>query len=462
MIGWLSFIFTILEKPWIVLLIGLGFSGFVSYWRSYSVLRFLLLTVGFPLGSFLAFVGGLIIGSWMHDGGAPTADMNEYISFKDKSLQAKYSTQKMPIGDLYELYMKEQLDFKKDVYETLLMRHKLFRFCFTLDQIKFYVLTFVGTNLNHSVSADHGDIAHVYNRGNDFYNWFLGESMIYTSGIFRSRDESLEDGQRRKMDLVCKQLQMKKGDKHLDIGCGWGTLLAHSAEHYGADVTGVTLAKEQAAFGKQRAKDHKVSDRVNILTMDYREIPKDLKFDKISCLEMAEHVGIKNFQPFLRQVRNMLKDDGLFYLQIAGLRRAWQWEDLVWGLFMGKYIFPGADASCPLGFDVVELERAGFEVHRVENTGTHYSLTIKKWYDNWKKNEKPVVAKYGQWWFRMWMIFLSWSAIIAAQGSSTVFMITCNKNLKNDKDSVSEAEAAKQPISRMGMWVGKDPIETQQ
>ena len=148
-----------------------------------------------------------------------------------------------------------------------------------------------------------------------------------------------------------------------------------------------------------------MADKVNVIVDDYRNLPAE-KFDKITCLEMAEHVGIKNFQKFLLQVRSMLKDDGIFYLQIAGLRRAWQYEDLVWGLFMAKYIFPGADASCPLGFVVSQAERAGFEVHRVENCGVHYSVTIHKWYENWKRNEAAIVAKYGQRWYRMWMMFL--------------------------------------------------------
>jgi cyclopropane fatty-acyl-phospholipid synthase-like methyltransferase len=177
---------------------------------------------------------------------------------------------------------------------------------------------------------------------------------------------------------------------------------------------------------------------------------------------MAEHVGIKNFQKFLLQVRSMLNDDGIFYLQIAGLRRSWQFEDLVWGLFMAKYIFPGADASCPLGFVTSQAERAGFEVHRVENCGVHYAVTIHKWYENWKKNEAAIVEKYGQKWFRMWMMFLSWSVIIGGQGSSTVFMITMSKNIKNDKSTVSPEEAKKVAYSRRDRWIGQKPIATQQ
>jgi cyclopropane fatty-acyl-phospholipid synthase-like methyltransferase len=177
---------------------------------------------------------------------------------------------------------------------------------------------------------------------------------------------------------------------------------------------------------------------------------------------MVEHVGVKNLNTYYTKVRDLLADDGLFLMQWTGLRRAAHQEDLVWGLFMAKYIFPGADASCPLGFVVNQAERAGFEVHRVENCGVHYSVTIRKWYDNWKANEAAIVASYGQRWFRKWLMFLGWSAIIAAQGTSTVFMITLAKNHKLDKDSVSPDEAAAVPYSRMRRWIGKRPIATQQ
>jgi cyclopropane fatty-acyl-phospholipid synthase-like methyltransferase len=276
--------------------------------------------------------------------------------------------------------------------------------------------------------------------------------MIYTSGIYRDEKETLEVAQDRKLETVCNQMQMKKGGEHLDIGCGWGTLIRFSAKNYGVNSTGVSLADEQKKWHEERCREEDVKN-ANFMVMDYREIPgrtNNKVYDYITCLEMAEHVGIQNFATFLIQVKNMLKDDGLFYLQIAGLRRTWQFEDLVWGIFMGRYIFPAADASCPLGFVVTHLERTGFEVHRVENCGVHYSLTIKAWYDNWVSNkDKIATSEYatdrdgkakGEFWYRLWIIFLAWSAIIAAQGTSTVFMITCHKNHMNDKRSVEEGE----------------------
>ena len=454
----LSFIFFLLEQHTLTLLaIPFAIAGIVLL-ITWSWLAFVLAALAVPLLGVVVPVLFLYRRSRTHDDGP--ADWDEHLSFHKEEQAARWRGRKIPMEVLYEAYMAGDLDFTGDVYETLLHRKKLFRFAFTPNDARFYFRQFLGQNLGHSVEADHGDIAHVYNRGNDFYNWFLGESMIYTSGIFRDPAESLEEAQRRKLELVCDYVQMQPGDRHLDIGCGWGTLVCHAAKHHDTQSTGVTLAKEQVEWAGEVAEREGVTERVKFIVDDYRNIPAE-KYDKITCLEMAEHVGIKNFQRFLLQVRGMLEDDGIFYLQIAGLRRAWQFEDLVWGLFMGKYIFPGADASCPLGFVVNQAERAGFEVHRVENAGVHYSLTIQKWYENWKANESAIVAEYGERWFRKWMIFLAWSVIIAAQGSSTLFMITLHKNTPNDKRSVSEEEAASEPFDRTARWVGPGPVGTQ-
>ena len=424
-----------------------------------SILVFVLAWLAVPLLLVVAPLVYLIRLSHKEDGDREGWD--EYITWRNPSDGDIWKDKKIPMETLYEAYMAEELDFEKDVYEVLLRRNKLFQFCFTRNDIKFYLKDFLGQNVTHTVEADHGEIAHVYDRGNDFYNWFLGPMMVYTCGIFRDPGETLEEGQKRKLEMVCKTTQMKEGDRHLDLGCGWGPLITHAAKHYGTQSTGITLAQEQADWANEVAEKMGVTDKVKVLVEDYRNIPAE-KYDKITCLEMAEHVGIKNFQKFLLQVRSMLEDDGIFYLQIAGLRREWQFEDLVWGLFMGKYIFPAADASCPLGFVVSQAERAGFEVHRVENCGVHYALTIYKWYENWKSNEEAVVEKYGERWFRLWMVFLAWSTIIAAQGSSTVFMLTLTKNIKNDKHSVSAEEAKDVAFSRQDRWVGPDPVETQQ
>jgi cyclopropane fatty-acyl-phospholipid synthase-like methyltransferase len=435
----------------VALVVTLGARGgwpmFVSTW------------LAVPLVGIVAPLLLLVYRSHRHDAGA--ANWDDDLTWRDPADAARWRGKKIPMEIVYEAYRAERLDLKADLHDVMLRRNRLFRFCFTWGDVWFYVREFLTQNVTHSQRSDHADIAHVYNRGNDFYRWFLGDTMVYTSGIFRSQTESLEAAQERKLETVCRYVQMTPGDRHLDIGCGWGPLVVHAAERHQTHSTGITLAKEQGAWAEERARRAGVSNRVRIIVDDYRNLPNE-SYDKITCLEMAEHVGVKNFQTFLLQVRRLLSDDGIFYLQIAGLRRPWQYEDLVWGLFMGKYIFPGADASCPLGFVVSQVERAGFEVHRVENCGVHYSLTIRRWYENWMRNRDAVVAKYGERWFRTWALFLSWSEIIAAQGSSTVFMITMAKNTKHDKSSVSSDEAVDVPYSRKDRWIGDEPVATQQ
>lgn len=455
----LSLIFWLLEQPMWLLLLPPTLVAAVAAWLSGSWGVAVAAWFAVPLFGAILPLLFLVWRSWCHDAGA--ADWTPYITWKNAADGAKWQGKKIPMEVVYEAYMAERLDFVSDVYETLLRRNRLFRFCFTWGDVKFYFKEFLTQNVTHSKKSDEGDIAHVYNRGNDFYNWFLGETMVYTSGIFQDVNETLEQGQERKLATVCQYLQLKPGEQHLDIGCGWGPLITYAAKHHGTYSTGITLAQEQADWAHARAANAGVADRVQILVDDYRNLPAK-KYDKISCLEMAEHVGIKNFQKFLLQVRSMLTDDGIFYLQIAGLRRPWQFEDLVWGLFMAKYIFPGADASCPLGFVVSQAERAGFEVHRVENCGVHYGVTIRKWYENWNRNKDAIIAKYGQRWFRMWSMFLGWSVIIAGQGSSTVFMITLTKNTKNDKSTVAPEDSKREAFSRTERWIGSKPVATQQ
>jgi sphingolipid C9-methyltransferase len=117
-------------------------------------------------------------------------------------------------------------------------------------------------------------------------------------------------------------------------------------------------------------------------------------------------------------------------------------EDFNWGLFMGKYIFPGADASCPLGWVINQLESNGFEIRSEETIGIHYSATIKRWYDNWvdADNQKFIEAKYGQRWFRLWQWFLAWSVISPEQGSASCYQIVAHKNTRafDRKQWVSE------------------------
>lgn len=359
--------------------------------------------------------------------------LHQRISPKSSEVRSRYGDRKIPITTLIDDYIHERIDIQGDFRDFIQQREAVVDYSLVSDHFKFVFTRFLPEVIIHSQEQDIRIGRAHYDRGNDFFGAFLGPRMVYTSAFFLTPEDSLEKAQDQKIKLVCEKLQLKKGERLLDIGCGWGTLVAHAARDYGVDATGITVAEKGAEFANAQCEREGVASLARARVMDYRDIPKE-RFNKISCLEMAEHVGVRKFGAFMEQVYGLLEDDGLFFLQIAGLRAragllGFNLEDLVWGLFMNKYIFPGADASMPLSFVVEHLEKAGFEIHSVENIGIHYSLTISRWYDNWMQNREQVVKTYGEWWFRLWQVFLAWSVEIAAQGSSTAFQVVANKNL---------------------------------
>ena len=364
----------------------------------------------------------------------PNRPIEYYLDIKDPALKKKYhGHNKIPMEIFYEAYFDRKIDIKGDILDVLEYRWDWAAMYFTPNLFKYVLFQMLPDVLMHSSRQDEEQIRDNYDRGNDFHEWFLGPQMVYTSGIISDihREETLEELQDNKLNLVCSKLALKPGDRVLDIGCGWGTLAAFAAKNYGADVTGVTLARNQAEFGNARiAANGLTSDQARILCLDYRDIPvRPGYYNKIVSLEMAEHVGIRHYSKFLSNVYDLLDDDGVFVFQVAGLRPRWQYWDLIWGLFMNKYIFPGADASCPLNWVINKLENAGFEVRSCDVAGVHYSATIDRWLKNWRKNEDKVKAKYGERLWRIWLFFLASSILIAREGGSSVFQITVTKNL---------------------------------
>lgn len=427
---------TIADLPWQRVSYKLLFSLFVSVpvvamyamglpWWTYPGL--------FLVGLLPVFLGFIVTYNYISLRGQANSSpglIGKYIEFRDKGLGEKYATRKMPFESLLEAYADESVDFKGDVLEALEKRQHFSTSELTWNHLKIFCCNFLPELLSHSRMQDLDQVRDHYDRGNDFYEAFLGPMMVYTAGILREKGESLEQLQENKLTLLFEKIGLKPGDKHLDIGCGWGTLVNFAADKRGTKSTGISISKNQVEWARDVANKRGLEDNANFMCIDYRDIPHD-SYDKVTCLEMAEHVGVLHFQAFLCQVRDLMKDDGVFFLQIAGLRRAWQWEDFVWGLFMDKYIFPGADASCPLAVVIQQLEAAGFEIANVETIGIHYSYTIHRWYQNWVRpsTKEAICAKYGTRLYRIWEIFLAWSTIIARQGSSTCFQIVCHKNL---------------------------------
>jgi len=269
----------------------------------------------------------------------PNRGVEYYLNFKN-STDAEYyrGNRKIPMETFHEMYFAGLVSFRGDALEAMEFRHDWASFRFTLGLFRYFLLQMIPEVLVHSKSQDEEQVRDHYDRGDDFYGWFLGERMVYTSGIVSdiTREETLEEMQDNKLRIVCEKIGLKHGDTVLDLGCGWGTLAAYASSQYGAHVTGITLGRNQTAWGNkaiQEALQTSEFKNINskILCSDYRDTPEiPGGYKKITCLEMAEHVGVRHFGTFLRQVYDMLDDDGIFFLQIAGLRKSWQFEDLIW------------------------------------------------------------------------------------------------------------------------------------
>jgi cyclopropane fatty-acyl-phospholipid synthase-like methyltransferase len=356
----------------------------------------------------------------------------DYVTFNDKKLARRYANAPIKMSHLYEAYFDGDIDIPGDITALLRNRNAFVEFKLTWQHVKWAMSHFIWEVGIHSKKQDTRIVREHYDRGNDFFGWFLGERMVYTSGFFLEPAETLEQAQDNKLNLVCQKLKLAPGERMLDIGCGWGTLARHAARNYGVDATGVTLSVEQTSFANERIEQAGVQDRARVLCRDYRDSPDEI-YDKIVSLEMVEHVGVKNLNKFYKLVYERLADDGIFLLQWTGLRRGLRPEDLIWGLFMNKYVFPGADASLCASRMLKSMEKAGFEFHSVENVTIHYSWTIQRWYDNWVSNRDAIVAAYGERWFRIWKFFLAWSVIIGEQGNAACFQVVANKNLDRYK-----------------------------
>jgi len=366
------------------------------------------------------------------------ASVSDFVTFDDRSLASAWSNKKVPFSDVYEAYIDGRIDIPADKWDDFFdTRHDTMTFRLTESHVKWAVTNFLPEVTIHSKSQDSRIVSEHYNRGNDFFEWCLGPAMVYTAAYHDKIDAPLEESQYRKIDRVCDKLKLGAGEKMLDIGCGWGTFVARAARERGANTYGVTLAQEQVNFGMARIKDYGVLDRAKVEVCDYRNITG--KFDKIVSLEMVEHVGIKNLKTYYKKVNSLLKDDGLFLVSWTGIRGlknpqnplsalTMRPEDLIWGLFMNRYVFPGADASLTLSGMIEAAEDSGMEVIDVENMSPHYVLTLRAWRDIWVSNREAVVKTYGERWFRLWYFFLHWSAIIGERGCAFNYHLLMHKN----------------------------------
>lgn len=232
-----------------------------------------------------------------------------------------------------------------------------------------------------------------YDIGNDLYRRMLDKRMVYTCGYWKDAD-NLDDAQEAKLDLVCKKIGLKAGERVLDIGCGWGSFAKYAAETYGAEVVGVTVSKEQVELGNRRCKGLPVEIRLQ----DYRDVNE--KFDHIISLGMFEHVGYKNYATYMDVARRCLKEDGLFLLHTIGGNTSVRTTDP----WIQKYIFP--NSMLPSLAQIARAAERRFVIEDVHNFGTSYDKTLMAWHANFLTAWPELKDAYSERFYRMWRYYL--------------------------------------------------------
>ncbi|HMO18080.1 MAG TPA: DUF1365 family protein [Oligoflexia bacterium] len=259
----------------------------------------------------------------------------------------------------------------------------------------------------NTITNSKENISRHYDLSNELFGRFLDKNMLYSSAVFDSGQESLEDAQIKKMNMLINYADLKSSDHLLEIGCGWGALAIHAAKTVGCRVTGITLSSEQKAWADRRIREEGLEDQVSVKLLDYRQIEGN--FDKIISVEMIEAVGHAFLDSFFSRSGSLLKNNGRLVLQVITVpesrydayRKGCDW--------IQKYIFPGG--HCPSVSALVESasKASGFSLQSSTNIGLHYATTLSRWRTRFNENFDEIrTFGFDERFKRMWNYYLAY------------------------------------------------------
>jgi len=281
----------------------------------------------------------------------------------------------------------------------------------------------------HSLARDGATVRHHYDVANDFYRLFLGEGMVYSCAFFARGDETLEEAQDAKLELVCRKLSLAPGERFLDVGCGWGALVEAAASRRGAEATGITLSGSQASFARARLARTLAPSQASVVVADYRTLRPRHPFHKAASVGMMEHVGRRNLDGYFGTVHRLLAPGGFFLNHaIADTSdvATFHWARRREGGFIDSYIFPDSDLV-PVPLVMAAAERAGFEVRDLESLREHYAETLAAWLGRLEARLDDAVALVGRRRARAYRLYLASSAAAFRLGSISVFQLLLAK-----------------------------------
>ena len=255
----------------------------------------------------------------------------------------------------------------------------------------------------HSKARDSKAISHHYDVSNRFYEWLLGPSMAYTCAVYPTSTSTLEEAQFAKFDLVARKLALRPGMRLLDVGCGWGGMVMHAAQHYGVKALGVTLSRRQAEWAQKAIAEAGLGDVAEVRHLDYRDV-EESQFDAIASIGLTEHIGVRQMPAYFAFLHRRLRPGGRLLNHC--ITEPDNRTSVARNGFISRYIFPDGELT-GVGRIISDMHDAGFEVRHEENLREHYALTTAAWAANLDAHWDESVAEVGLAKARTWRLYLA-------------------------------------------------------
>lgn len=285
----------------------------------------------------------------------------------------------------------------------------------------------------HTRRFDRDAISHHYDVSNDFFALWLDRQRVYSCAYFRNADDSLDAAQAQKLDHICRKLDLQRNERFLDVGCGWGGLIFHAAERYGARATGITLSEQQYEYVRAQIDQRQLAGRCEVRLLDYRDLPEGEPFDKIASVGMFEHVGKKNLPAYFGKLHRLLRPGGLLMnhgLTSAGLYSGGLSRDIV--DFIDRYVFPGGEIP-HLSREIELMAEAGLECCDVECLRPHYAKTLWQWVERLDARKDEARAIVGEKNYRVWRIYMAGYALAFERGWVSIYQVLAGRPLAGGK-----------------------------
>jgi len=279
----------------------------------------------------------------------------------------------------------------------------------------------------HNRRSDRKAIEFHYDISNEFYALWLDRNLVYSCGYFRNETDSLDAAQEQKLEHICRKLCLQRGERLLDIGCGWGGMILWAAEHYGTRCLGITLSKQQHAYVNEQIRARKLEAVCEVRLLDYRDLDPEIRFDKIVSVGMFEHVGRKNLQTYFNAIQRHLEPGGL--LLNHGISASWmngQSLSSDSGDFVDRYVFPDGELV-HIAETMTEIGACGLEVRDVECLRQHYAKTLWHWVERLDHHTDTARQMVGEKTYRIWRTYMAGSALAFEHGWISLYQVLAGK-----------------------------------